>query len=177
MRWHHNNIWILVYTTLCILGYGCNQQPVDIVQKSRLKIDPSLTIGEALTSYSYFGNTQWRSFKDDQGMDTVEFRGIIDYDRFVGSTYLGTQLTPTMVEQGKKIIGDLVTTYIAQFARTRQNNEFHLTYSALHIAGTNQHTEHCRPQDIIDKDFHLFQFIYLDIPEPVTYDALLAATL
>lgn len=176
MRWHHQNIWILVYT-VCILGYGCSQQPVDIVQNNRLEIDPSVTIGEALTSYSYFGHTQWKSFKDDHGMDIVEFRGVIDYDRFIGSMYLGTQLTPTMIEHGKNMLGSLVTTYIAQFARTRQNNEFHLKYSALHRTGTKLQTEDSQATDIIDKDFHLFQFIYLDVPEPVTYDALLTASL
>jgi hypothetical protein len=155
---------------------GCRLTAEDMVRQARVDIDPSVTLGQALSLYSYFGRTHWRSFVDRCGHQIVEFTGDMDYDRFVGSSYVGVQLTPAMICRAKDHLKGRLTSYVARFELQDDGKDFGLEYSALEIRETDR-TGYTITRTILDRDHHIFEFICLDNPEPLTYGALLTAAM
>jgi len=52
---------------------GCSSD-IDIVKNGTLKIDNSLTVGEAFDNYKYFSSTSWKTFKTSNGRKVVEVK-------------------------------------------------------------------------------------------------------
>ena len=175
---NHRHAMIRLFVSCCIvlMLQGCRPAAEDVVRQARVDIDLSVNLGQALSLYSYFGETRWRSFVDACGHQIVEFTGNMDYDRFVGSCYVGVQLTPTMIRKAKDHLKNRLTTYVARFELEGDGKDFDLEYSALTIREKDR-TGHMITRTILDRDHHIFEFICLDNPEPFTYGALLTAAM
>lgn len=177
MSKHRNRlIRFFIACGVVLMLQGCRPTAEDVVRQARMDIDPSVTLGQALSLYSYFGQTHWRSFVDTCGHEIVEFNGDMDYDRFVGSCYVGVQLTPSMISKAKNLLKDRLITYVARFELCGDGRGFDLDYSALKIIEKDQ-DKHKITRTIVDSDHHIFEFIYLNNPEPLTYETLLTAAM
>ena len=72
---------------LCVFLYSFNicmaenfedENNINIVKNSILKLDESITIGDALETYEYFSDVSWECFKTKQRRTVVEFKGRIN---------------------------------------------------------------------------------------------------
>ncbi len=59
------------------------EKNIDIVKSGSLKIDSSVTVGNALDNYKYFSSTSWKEFEDSQKRMVVEFNGKIPLDTII----------------------------------------------------------------------------------------------
>ena len=166
---------LLFAMIFAVMLYGCGTNSEDSVKSGTLQIDPSVTVGDALNGYQYFGNKKWESFQDSQKRQIVEFNGAVDYDKFAGSELQGMQLTTDMVKKAKQKLGDMKITYVAQFAVSKDGKTFNLKYSGIKMAGTNKDTGKKGEQDISDENFLMLQHIYANKPEPSTWGLLMSA--
>jgi hypothetical protein len=55
------------------------------VKSGSLKIDSSVTVGNALDNYKYFSSTSWKEFEDSQKRIVVEFNGKIPLDTVINN--------------------------------------------------------------------------------------------
>jgi len=145
--------------------------PEDIVKNGALKIDPSVTVGNALNGYKYFGHTTWESFEDSQKRRTVEFVGIFDYDKFsdTKSEELSTVLTADMIRKAKKKAQGLKIAYVAQFSISRDGETFELRYSGFRIFGANQGASkkiRDMEKEQADEKFMMLRNVYANKLEP-----------
>jgi hypothetical protein len=145
MKFVNVNVALLLSLFFAVILSGCGSNPEDAVKSGTLQIDPSVTVGDALNEYQYFGTKKWGSFKDTQKRQIVEFNGLLDFDKFAGSELQGMQLTADMLKKAKQKLGDGKLTYVAQFAVSKDGKTFNLKYSGIKIAGTNKRgTRHIR---------------------------------
>jgi len=163
-----------LFTIPALLFAGCSGggNPIDMVKTGSLQFDTSVTVGDALSGYQYFSNTSWKSYEDPQKRTIVEFNGVLDYDKFIGSKLQGMELTADMVKNGKKQLGDIKLTYVAQFTISKTDETFDVQFSGLNMAGTNRQTGEAVNQNIPDSDLTSLQYIYSNQPEPSTWGLL-----
>lgn len=153
---------------------GCSRNPESVVKEGSLQLDSSVTVGDALDGYEYFGDTEWDSFEDSQKRRIVEFHGMLDFDLFAGSEFQGTQLTAEEVEKAKDKLGDMAIRYEAQFYVSKDGESFQLKYSGVHMSGTNKETGEKMEEDMADDEYVMIQHIYANQPEPSTWGLLFA---
>lgn len=153
---------------------GCGANPVGIVKNGTLKMDPSVTVGDALNGYKYFGETSWKTFEDQQNRTIVEFNGVLDFDKFVGSNLdeYGIAITADSVKKTREKMGDIKLTYIAQFTISKSNDSFNVRASAINMSGTHQETGKPVSKNIPDSDFSTLLMIYSNKPELSTMGLL-----
>jgi hypothetical protein len=63
--------------TIMVVFASCGS-PESLVKKGRIKLDESITVGDAFDNYQYFMKTKWSSFKDSQGRKIVQVEGELD---------------------------------------------------------------------------------------------------
>lgn len=170
----------LMYIASSLILFGCAEDPKDIVKSGMLQIDQSLTVGDALSKYQYFGNNDWKSFRDPQGREIVEFNGTFDFAKFKGASLAADPLkrmtlSNERVEQAIKKLGDLQISYVAQFAVSMDGETFEFKYSGLKISVTNKDTGEKGEQEIADQNFQILKNIYSNQPESYTWGLLASA--
>jgi len=144
----------------------------DIVKSGRLKLDPSVNVGEALNRYQYFVHTEWKSFEDSQKRQLVEFNGIFDYDKFSDTIIDGlssTFLTAEKIRKAKEKSQGLKVAYVAQFAISADGESFDLKYSGLKTFGANQDASEevkSMQKERADEGLKLFRNIYSNKLDP-----------
>lgn len=175
MRFVNVNAALLFTLIFAVMLCSCGTNPEDLVKSGTLQIDPSVTVGDALNEYQYFGNKKWESFQDTQKRQIVEFNGVLNFDKFAGIELQGMQLTADMLKKAKQKLGDMKLTYVAQFAVSKDGKTFNLKYSGIKMAGTNKDTGKKGEQDISDENFLMLQHIYANKPEPSTWGLLISA--
>jgi len=153
---------------------------VEAVKGGTLKLDPSVTVGDALDGYKYFSSTRWKAFRDRQNRQIVEFRGKIDIDKLVGSQFLDSVLTSEMIRKAKKKLGNPVFTYIAQFAVSKDGKTFALSYNGLHVTGHNSVTGQKIDENVILMGLGMLmpsgiQSIYTNRPFPYVLNELITS--
>ncbi|MBA7570968.1 hypothetical protein ES708_12724 [subsurface metagenome] len=151
---------------------SCGSSPEDVVKTGTLKLDPSATVEDAFNGYQFFGKKSWKSLKDQQNREIVEFNGSLDFDKFVGAEMNGIQIPSTLVKKAKRT--DFKMKYVAQFAISKNGNAFQLKYSGIAITGTNLKTGEPFNEDIADDDFSVLKRIYGNKPELNTLGVLFA---
>lgn len=165
-----------VVAILAMVTSGCSSNPEDVVKSGTLQFDKSVTVGDALNGYQYFDDKEWKSFKDPQKRQIVEFNGAFDFDKFANIELPGMQqLTSDMIKKAKRNLRDLAITYKAQFAVSKDGKSFELRYSGIKMSGTNKDTGQKSDQNIADTTFFTIQHIYANKPDLVTWRLLLAA--
>ena len=151
----------------------------DIVKNGVLNIDPSVTVGDALNGYKYFGHTDWKSFEDSQKRRIVEFNGIFDYDKFSDTK---TEQLPTVVltadniHKMKERSQGLKIAYVAQFSISRDGEAFELRYSGFKAFGANQNADKKikgMEKEQPDEGFKLLKNIYGNKLDPSVWMFLL----
>jgi hypothetical protein len=151
---------------------SCSSNPENSVKEGTLNIDPSVTVGDVFNGYKYFSYKTWKSFKDSQNRQIVEFNGKLDFDKFANTELEGMTLTSEMVKKAKSQLGDIEVTYVAQFAISKDGKTFRLNYSGIRISGTNKDTGKNFFKDNPDNDLSVLQNIYANKPEPTTWALL-----
>ena len=77
---------------LIILMKSCGGSVESKVRNGYLTIDESTSIGDALDNFSYFSQSGWTTFQDNQGREIVQFSGTYDFAAF--RNYIeGTEIT------------------------------------------------------------------------------------
>lgn len=82
----------LATALLIVISLASCGSPEKIVKKGRIKLDESITIGQAFNNYQFFKKTKWKTFKDDQGRKIVEITGTLDMNETFISDYNGQTL-------------------------------------------------------------------------------------
>ncbi len=119
---------------------------IRLVKNGTLTIDSDVTVGDAFEGYKYFKTRKWKFFKDSQKRQVVEFNGVYDYDKFIGTTVCTgleftpnmtrattVQLTANMVNKTRKSLEDIKSTYVIQFTISKDNKSFQARYSGIEI--------------------------------------------
>ncbi len=152
---------------------------VKAVKSGTLAIDKSVTVGDALDGYGYFANREWSMIKDSQNRKTVQFRGHLDYDKFVGAELEGMTLTEDLVKKAKAIFsqGKVELTFIVQFAISTGGDTFEVKYSGIEVKGINKDTGVSETNAQPDENSVMLQHVYANKPEPVTFQLLLSTSL
>jgi len=83
-------VLLLVLTLVVSCGFE------NTVKKGRIRLDESITLGQAFGNYAYFDKVKWKSFKDEQGRKIVEVTGEIDMEKMF--TIEGDESTLNMLE-------------------------------------------------------------------------------
>ena len=149
---------------------GCGSNPVDLVKKGTISLDMSITVEDALDRYDYFSSTSWTTFEDTQKRTIVEFRGVMDFDSYVNSTFAGIALSQEMISKARDTVTALI--YIAQFAISKSDVTFSLRYSGLNILGTHMKTGEAVDKKMPDENRKMILAIYNNSPETTTWSAL-----
>ena len=68
---------VIILVSALILSCGGTEKTV---KNGRIKLDESITLGQAFGNYAYFKNVKWESFKDEQGRKIVQVTGEIDME-------------------------------------------------------------------------------------------------
>jgi hypothetical protein len=152
---------------------------VKAVKSGTLAIDKSVTVGNALDGYGYFANREWSTIKDSQNRKIVQFRGCLDYDKFVGAELQGTTLTEDMVKKAKAVFsqGKVELTFIVQFAISTVGDTFEVKYSGVEVKGINKDTGVSETNIQPDENSVILQHVYANKPEPATFALLLSSSL
>ena len=122
---------LLIFSaTLCL---AAADPAIKMVRKGALKMDPTVTISDALERYKCFGKSQWRSFRDAQNRHIVEFDAIYDLNKCPGDPQEADENAEI-----QKIIDELskecFVAYQAQFAMNAMDGEsFELWYSGIKV--------------------------------------------
>jgi len=66
---------VVVILALALTNSFSSETKTDIIKKSILDIDYSISIGEALDNYKFFTKTEWREFTSTERREVVEFKG------------------------------------------------------------------------------------------------------
>ena len=172
-----SNVWATFLVAMIFVSMlaGCGANPEDFVKSGTLQIDQSVTVGDALNGYHFFGSKDWKSFQDSQKRQIVEFNGALNWEKFVGSELQGIQLTADMIKKAKQKLGDIEIAYVAQFAVAKDGETFDLKYSGIKMTGTNKDSGQKMDQDLSDENYLMLQHIYANKPEPSTWGLLVSA--
>ena len=72
-----------------VLVSGCGPDPVDRLQATRLDLDPSRTLRQALEGYRCFSRVVWSDYTDAQGRPVGSVTGILNLDCLTGQASQG----------------------------------------------------------------------------------------
>ncbi len=110
---------------------------IDIVKKGVLKLDPSVSVGDAFDGYDFFQKTSWKSFVSDQNRRVVEMSGMFDFDKFAGTSIPEAKgqpvLSSAMVYKAKQKLNGVGISYVIQFAIAKDNASFEIKFSGIEI--------------------------------------------
>lgn len=67
---------VILFTTVIL--FGCGSNPTDVLKDARLKLDNSITLGDALEKNKHLSDQTWKEFEDDMGRTIVEFTATSD---------------------------------------------------------------------------------------------------
>ncbi len=131
-------IFLVIMVPLFFIVVGSTGgHSIDIVKSGILKIDKSVTVGNAIDNYKYFSSASWKEFEDDQKRNVVEFNGKIKTDAIVNSL---------SDDRAKKILGEIVARHPnfnkgalvrMQFLIDADSKSFKLGYSSVNFNGQN----------------------------------------
>ncbi|ACL06479.1 hypothetical protein Dalk_4802 [Desulfatibacillum aliphaticivorans] len=164
-------VWVVLVCLTLAIG-GCSQNPVDLVKTGVLKMDESVTVGDAFNGYHYFDVSDWQTFQDSQNRQVVQFNASFNYDKFADSEFEGIKLTAERLKEGKAKMGDITMTYTAQFSISKDGETFSLSYSGFHMSGTNAQTGEKVEFDLPDEEYYALQCIYGNKPVPQVWGML-----
>ena len=129
-------IFLVVVIPLFFIAVGSTGgHSIDIVKSGILRIDKSVTVGNAIDNYKYFSSTSWKEFEDDQKRNVVEFNGKIKTDAIVNSL---------SDDRAKKILDEIVARHPdfkngalvrMQFLIDADSKSFKLGYSSVNFNG------------------------------------------
>lgn len=74
---------ILLFLAACVLGTtftGCSDDNINKVKSGQMNTFNGLPTGQVFDNYKYFKSKSWRSFKNDDGRNVVEFKGLLELD-------------------------------------------------------------------------------------------------
>ena len=148
---------------------------VQIVKNGTLEFDKSVTVGNALDGYKYFGSTKWTSFQDSQKRTIVEFEAPYDYDKFVGTELEHIPLTADRIEKAKKKLGTMRFACVVQFAISTDGKTFQIASSSTKIFGTNKDTGKQEEEMHNDQDLQELLRVYKNQPSLSIVELLLKA--
>ncbi len=151
---------------------GCTGSNLEKTVKSgTLDIDKSVTVGDALNGYKYFGkDKEWSTLVDSQGRQVVQFRGEIDFDKFIDASSEGITVTEDMLKKMKdnmnQIQSTISLTYVVQFCLNKgdSDSKFGVQYSGLEFKMENMKTGETKNQDAPDEDGTYLKSVYTNQP-------------
>lgn len=163
------------YTSvLAFLFAGCSKpDPLNIVKNGALNFDKSVTVGNALDNYKYFGASKWNTFEDSQRRTIVEFRAPFLLAKFVGAKIDQFEITSEMLQGVRSKLRDSEFTYVAQFKIGIDGTSFELAYSATKLVGTHPDTGKQVEKDVPDENFQELKRIYQNQPAASVFGVIL----
>ena len=166
--------FLLIVMTCVAMTLGCSSSPEDSVKNGVLKIEPSVTVGDAFNGYKYFSTKEWKAFKDSQNRQIVEFRGKVDIDKYSGTSLplVGT-LTKEKIKRAKEKLGNPVFTYVAQFVVYKNGKTFELRYNGVHISRMDARTGKKKEDDVPFLFLFNLGAVYKNSPLPYVFNVLL----
>ncbi|WDP91063.1 MAG: hypothetical protein HUN04_15715 [Desulfobacter sp.] len=69
---------VILFATVFL--FGCGSNPTDVVKDAHLKLDNSITLGDALEKNKHLTGQTWEEFEDDMGRTIVEFTAKSDIE-------------------------------------------------------------------------------------------------
>lgn len=176
---------LLLFTILALLITGCSEDgnpgrsgeevtkisPVELVKAGFLPVDASVTVGDALDRYRYFGEINWKSFEDPQGRVIVEFSGTFEYEEFEEIEVDGVLVTSGPAGDRKKTPDDEEMIFVARFVVTKETFELKSVgylYMGFDEDGAPVKTGETFEEDI-SENLTTLKYIYDDQPEPVSW--------
>jgi hypothetical protein len=151
---------IIMLTVLAGLQ-ACTSSAIDTVKDGTLALDSSRTVGQALESYNYFSATSWKSFKDNKGREIVEFTGVVDYDKFVGTTYIGLIFTSEMIDNSVNYLNHPQMSFFVQFAV--KSNRFLMIDDGLIMEGISKEGKEYS-EKVPDSNMAFLKEVYNNVP-------------
>lgn len=140
---------------------ACTSSAIDTVKGGTLTLDSSLSVGQAFDNYSYFKTTSWDSYEDNRGRQIVEFKGVMDYGKFVGATYGGSILSSEIVTKAKKNMENMEMSFLAQFAV--KGNRFLLIFSGINVGRVDENGK-LHQKKIPDTRMETIEAVYRNEP-------------
>jgi len=162
---------LLIGILIVILGgvyWFATDDPIDFVKTGTLDLDDSVTVGDALDGYQYFGRTEWSYFETSQKRRIVEFKGYYDHDKFVGAEISGATITQEEIGNLKRHPFGPRFAYTIQFSLSKDDESFEIQYSGLEISGKNIKTGQPVSHNQNDK-MELLPYIYRNELDPLIY--------
>ena len=111
------------------------ERNIDIVKSASLKIDSSVSVGNALDNYKYFSSTSWKEFEDEQRRIVVEFNGRIPLDTIISNISGGSD--KNVVDKFLSRYPDFKSgaTVRIQFLIDADRKNFKVGYSCVEVNG------------------------------------------
>jgi len=151
---------------LAIIIAGCaKSDPVQMVKNGTLDVDKSVTVGNALDGYKYFGDKKWTLIEDDQKRTIVQFEATFAQEKYIGLKVEDYEVvTAEKLQKDKAEIPDLACKFTVQFMVSADGKSFELGSVTSKVTGTDKKTGKPFDQDASGEASQDFLRIYQNQP-------------
>lgn len=166
------SIIIVSVISLSNVGFSSYENQV---RNGTLNFDPSVTISDALDNYEYFSQTEWASHTSRQGRNIVEFSGVMDLDKYIGTKVDRITITDEILEKTRTVANPEVE-YILKFSVSKIDDTFEVMSSEIVFSGYNKKEKKEVSKSIPDNNLTSLEAIYANSPELNTQAVILSGS-